>query len=53
VSANTSNPAGSPTVHDTTATAPSEKSEFQNFKELAKKVVAVPKKEVDEKRREK
>jgi hypothetical protein len=50
---NTANPAGTPIIKNveiTGSAALEQNSEFENFEEVARKVVAVPKKEVDEKR---
>jgi len=53
----TSNPAGSPVIHDTTPGAltpnpPSEgDSEFDRFGDLTRKLVQIPKEEVDQKRK--
>ena len=53
MSAHTSNPAGSPKVTDTTPrpSANEPNPEFQRFEDLARKLVKVPKGELDEKRR--
>jgi hypothetical protein len=55
----TSNPAGSPTIKDTTPSRSSSATpdepvpeEFTRFEGLARKLVNVPKPELDEKRRE-
>jgi hypothetical protein len=53
----TSNPAGSPKITDTTprqqqTPGESKPEEFSNFDKLAGKIVQVPKKELDAKRKE-
>jgi hypothetical protein len=46
----TLNPVGDPTVLIPDSPAPEGESEFERFEDLTRKVLTVPKKEVDEKR---